>query len=90
MYDSGVAGAGGVGGFWAIFSDTDGLEDGAGRWDDSCWWAAALVKDICKGGGNGLDIGHGNAEGGCCETDVLDEVADFSVVESHEFMDLVL
>lgn len=48
-------------------------------WDDGGGWGASDIEDGAKSGTNDLEIGLGNTKRCSRESDLGDEVSDFSV-----------
>jgi hypothetical protein len=84
----GVGSTGGVGGLWAVGSDTDGLELWLGG-DESDGLGATLVEDGSEDTADvgGVVLGDTERDGG--HADLLNEVGVLGVVEVHELVDIV-
>lgn len=87
--DGSVRRAGRVGGERAVISNADGLELWLSGLGDGHWWLALVSEGIHQSLADGLDVRLGNTEAGGGHADLLDEVADLSVVEGHVLVDLV-
>jgi hypothetical protein len=52
--------------------------------DNSYRWCASVSKEVLQRHSYCLDITRSDAEGGCGETDLCDEVAELVDIEVHE------
>lgn len=82
--NGGVSGAGRVQGDGASVCDADGLKLRALFRDDGGVRGTSVVEELGESLADGSDVLRCDAEGGGGKTDLLDEVADLVLVESHE------